>query len=113
MTNDAGFDEEVDPWQNETVLTPGVRMTANDSQKPPYELKAVPPKVLPHANSHIPAWNGNGGALVRLVHLSLPSTNPTHQELAETTVEEGHTEHDIRLYPGGGAVSVLLPHCPG
>jgi hypothetical protein len=50
----AGFDE-ARPETKETVLTPGVRMTAYDSQKPPYELKAVPPKVLPHANSHIPA----------------------------------------------------------
>ena len=42
--------------EKETVLTPGVRITAYDNQKPPYELKAVPPNVLPHAYSHIPAW---------------------------------------------------------
>ena len=34
-----------------------------------------------------------------------PSRNPTYQELAETTVEEGHTEHHIRLHPGEGVVS--------
>jgi hypothetical protein len=39
------------------MLKKGTKITAKVIQKPPYELNASAPKVLPHANSHIPAAN--------------------------------------------------------
>jgi len=64
--------DDVPPPRAVTISKPpGVRMIANEIQKPPYEDKAVAPKVLPTAISHMPASN---------------CTNPPYPNAAATTM---------------------------
>lgn len=68
---------------------------ANENQKPPYDEKAVAPKVY-IVSVQDAGWGARSGGR-SCTHVTASPLFHSSDELDETTVAQRHTEHDVRV----------------